>query len=224
MEWKEKLIKILTPKNTEEIKPCLFIQKTKGDDLITKLAELESKITKGEQWLSKNNIKPTMPTESIEKQINDAEEINQKAQLYSQYEAKNAQLTELNKKLADKKLTVDKLEAKRLDKIKSFNFGVDGLDVDADGGLMLDGRPIRDPYFSKGEMEVIVTNLYASTNPELKVRFIDDFELLDQNNADKLVKDLTDRGFQLIIANVGEDKKGDNVILMKELKGGSDEQ
>lgn len=209
--------------NVDKIGSQLENFRKERDELIAKLAEVESKISKGEPWLAKNPKKPTMPTESIEVQINDAEKTNRQAQEYAEYKRKNDALATLKDKLSTKKDVVEKLEEKRLDIIKSFNFGVDGLDIDNNGGLMLNDRPIRDPYFSKGEMEVIVANLYASTNPELKVRFIDDFELLDNNNADKLVKDLVDKGFQVIIANVGETRKGDNVILMKELKGGADE-
>jgi hypothetical protein len=196
----------------------LEAKKTRRDELIKELAELESDITKGDNWVKVNAIKKTMPTDHLTKQIEDAESINSKASEYKAYKEWQDKLSELSTKSNKQNDKVNDLVAKRLLQITSTNFGVDGLDIGSDGGLLMNDRPIREPYFSKGELEVIVAKLYASTNPKLKVRFIDDYELLDENNAAKLVDDLLSQGFQIIIAQVGNEKKGENSLLIRELK------
>ena len=77
------------------------------------------------------------------------------------------------------------------------------------------GKLFKEPYFSKGELELIVAKLHASVNPELKIRFIDDFELLDEGNQKKIVEYLLKENFQIITAEVGE-KKGKDIILLTE--------
>jgi hypothetical protein len=196
----------------------LEAKKTRRDELIKELAELESDITKGDNWVKVNAIKKTMPTDHLTKQIEDAESINSKASEYKAYKEWQIKLHESSTKADKQNDKVNDLVAKRLLQITSTNFGVDGLDIGSDGGLLMNDRPIREPYFSKGELEIIVAKLYASTNPKLKVRFIDDYELLDENNAAKLVDDLLSQGFQIIIAQVGNEKKGENSLLIRELK------
>lgn len=188
------------------------------DELLAKLTELESKISKGKKWLEGKAPKPLESTENVVKMIESAEETNKKAAAYKVYKEKADKLEQLTIQKNKKSAVVDKLQKERLELITSYNFGFDGLDVNESGELMLQGRPIKEPYFSKGELEVIVAKLYASKNPTLKVRFIDDFELLDENNAKRLVEDLLGAGFQIITAQVGSEVKGDNVLLLKEGK------
>ena len=90
------------------------------------------------------------------------------------------------------------------------------LGVDDSGNLVLNDRLIKEPYFSKGELEIMVAKLYMSVNPDLKVRFIDDFELLDEDNQAKILKQLLDAGFQVITAEVGKSPKHKNSILLRE--------
>jgi hypothetical protein len=192
--------------------------KARREQLMAELEEVEKKISLGEKWLSSKTKQDLASTDDIVKMIESAEHINEKATQYEAYVIKQTKLDELSATLKTKKAEVEKLQDERLKTITSFDFGFDGLDVDEDGGLLLNGRPIRDPYFSKGELEVIVAKLYASKNPDLKVRFIDDFELLDEVNAEKLVRELIEAGFQVITANVGNEIKGENVLLLRDGK------
>ena len=81
-------------------------------------------------------------------------------------------------------------------------------------------RPIKEPYFSRAQLELIVARLHASINPELKVRWIDDFNLLDDTNQQKIIDELLESGFQVITAEVGKnkDESEENVILIKDCK------
>ena len=95
-------------------------------------------------------------------------------------------------------------------------FGFAGLTTDEEGSLLLNDRPINESYFSTGELEMIVAKLHAAQNPEFKCRFIDDFERIDDENQEKILKELLDAGFQIIVAEVGRSSEKDNVIVLSE--------
>lgn len=156
--------------------------------------------------------------EPITAQISGAEETNQQALAYNNYKIKQQELDQYTQQLKSNKDEQEKVVNKRLKYIKNFKFGFDDLGVDEKGNLTLQDKPIKEPYFSKGELELIVANLYAAQNPIFKTRFIDDFELLDQNNQAKILDKLLAQGFQVITAEVGDAPKGKNSILLRECR------
>ena len=111
------------------------------------------------------------------------------------------------------------LKAQRTSYVKkALKVEVPGLEVDENGGLALNGKPIREPYFSKGELEVAVARIYAATNPELKVRFLDDFDVLDDTNQSEIIIELLDAGFQVITAETKREEKGPGIVVLRECK------
>jgi len=154
--------------------------------------------------------------EAIDKKIVDAYEINQQAAAYSNYlkalqrlKDKKAEITRLDEK---KKQVIDKRNAY----IQSYDLPFAGLTIDEDGGLLYQNREIREPFFSKGQLEMIVHQLYSKTNSELKIRFIDDFDSLDEENQVKLTDYLINEGFQIIVAKVGRAENSKNIIALSE--------
>lgn len=194
------------------------------DQCKDKIADLKEQLAKCGKWFEDNpEIKYQKDTEkpdidSIKEKISNAQEINQKADEYNRNLERKKLKKEKEKELLENKEKQEKVERKRLKYITDFEFGFDGLEVDYDGNLMLNKRPIKEPYFSKGELEMIVAKLYTSQNPKFKLRFIDDFELLDEDNQKKIVDDLLSKGFQVITAEVGKEKKNGHTILLKECK------
>jgi len=196
------------------------------EDLKEDLKEAEKALEEHRQVLvdapkpekDKDDAVIVQDTTDINARIQTADETNTKAAAYTAYlEKQKKQKAKVAEVEANtKKQDAAKLE--RLDYIKAFNFGFAGLDVDETGGLQLNGRPIKDPYYSKGELEIIVAKLHAASNPALRVRFIDDFELLDEQNQKKVVDGLLAAGFQVITAEVGDAKKTDDAILLRECK------
>ncbi len=188
-------------------------------ELERQLSELREKKEKGLEYLQSLPVpEPLQDNLDVSTQLFNAEETNRKAAEYKSYLEK---LNRKNEKETELQNNKDKQEFKflgRLEFIKSFQFGFEGLSVDDDGGLLLDDRPIKEPYFSKGELEIIVAKLYASLNPELKIRFIDEFQSLDEDNQAKIVDELLAQGFQIITAEVGKKATKDNTILLKECK------
>lgn len=193
------------------------------DDTLVKqrlyLKELESSLTeKGVQLTNLKKPENTKSTDAVQKQIDSAEETNTKADSYQSYLTNKKSKDEKQKELNNNTNEQAKVAENRLKYIKSFKFGFAGLSVNENGGLLLNDRPLREPYFSKGELEIVVAKLYVSLNPELKVRFIDDFELLDEDNQVKIVEALLKEDFQIITAEVGKEHKSSNSILLRECK------
>jgi len=175
-------------------------------------------IENNRKWIKENKAEEWKDASEIDREIENAEETNQKAQAYREYlnhkERIDVKKSELDKNKEEQK----EIEAERLEFIKNHNLGFSQLSIDDNGGLLLNGRPIREPYFSQGERELVVAKLAASQNPELKVRFVDDFDLLDEDNQQKILNTLLEEGFQVITGEVGKTSKDDNTILLKECK------
>lgn len=184
-----------------------------------KLTEIQCRIENGKKEIESLPLpKDKKEIQSIVDKIAQSEIINNNAILYNQYIENKIKKEIKEKELESNKTKQQGIINKRLEYIKSFNFGFDGLAVNDDGELLLKDRPIKEPYFSKGEFELIVARLYKSLKPELKIRFIDDFEALDEINQEKIVKELLDEGFQIITAEVGENSLKENTILLRECK------
>lgn len=138
--------------------------------------------------------------------------------LYNEYIRKKSELDKLQKDLSENKQSQEKVAAERLKYIRESKFKISGLDIDEEGNLTYKGKLIREPYFSKGELEIIVASLYAISDPQLKVRFVDDFESLDEENQEKLLKYLFSKDFQIITASVNSEIKKPNTIVLRECK------
>ncbi len=160
----------------------------------------------------------TQSTEAISKRIENAEEDNKKAAAYTAMKEKSEKKETKRGEVQKNTDAQDRKKEERLKYITEFKFGFDQLSVDEKGGLLLDNRPVREPYFSKVQMELIAAKLYVSKNPEFKVRFIDDFESFDEENQEKIVRELGDAGIQIITASVGKKKKNEDTVLLRECK------
>lgn len=173
-------------------------------------------------------IEPEIPDDSELKMIDEekqaAFENNIKAQEYKTYLNKRVERDEVKKLIEENKGKQKECINARNDYMAGQEFGFKGLTTDDDGCLLLNNRPITDSYFSTGELELIVAKLHASQNPEFKCRFIDDFEHVDSENQEKILKELLDNGFQVIVAEVGKKSDKDNVIVLSECKISEEEE
>jgi DNA repair exonuclease SbcCD ATPase subunit len=192
------------------------------EELKRELAECELKLKTAKKQHSELTEPEELKDDSeVKLKIQNVEKINYQAEQYeanlktiAKIEAKKEEI-ENNKKLQEKE------EEEKVNYIKSFEFGFDGLTVNDDGELLLnDGRgarPIKEPYYSKGQLEIIVAKLHASLNPEFKVRWIDDFNLLDEMNQGVIVDQLLEAGFQIITSEIASSKVGkENCVLLKD--------
>lgn len=154
----------------------------------------------------------------VESEILAASDTNSKAEKYDTYlqrvSARDAKIKEIE---ANKVKQADCIAA-RNKYISSFEFPFTGLATNDKGELLLNERPINDSYYSKGELEIIVAKLHTSTNPVFKCRFIDDFDLIDEDNQEKIIKELLEAGFQIITAEVAKSSNKENSIVLRECK------
>jgi len=157
------------------------------------------------------------PLDAIDKEIAEAAETNKKSLLYQQYLQKKAAKETKEKELqANKDAQIAKAD-ERLAYIKAFKFPFSNLTVDDDGQLLMNGRPLKEPHFSTGEMLKIIPILISMANPEMKYVFLQDFNLMDEDKQGDVIKHLTDKGFQLVIEYVGKEKIEDKTcILLKD--------
>lgn len=155
--------------------------------------------------------------DAIDAQILAAGETNNKALLYVQYIEKKQQKEAREAELKANKDKQAATESERVEYIKAFKFPFSNLTVDDDGQLLLAGKPIKDPYFSTGELLKIIPILLSTSNPELKYVFIQGFNDLDEDNWKQVEEYLTGKGFQLVVEMVGKTKVPEkNCILLRD--------
>jgi hypothetical protein len=161
-----------------------------------------------------------MPDDSelraIDDRIAQAGEINARAAAHRDYDTKITARDAKRVEIEKNRTAQETAAAARTAYIAGRDFGFAGLSTDEEGSLLLNGRPINDSYYSKGELEIIVAKLHAAQHPVFKTRFIDDFNLLDEVNQLKIITELAAEGFQIITAEVGEKSTKENSIILRE--------
>ena len=206
-------------KDMDDARHAFKVLKEEEKDLIRKFAEIQVKIKDHILDMSRmDKPQAKRSAEAISIRIANSEDINDKAAAYEAYLTKKINKEAKQKEIDKNRSELAIVENEKLNFIKTFKMPFKNLTVDEDGQLLLQGRQIKQEYFSKGELEMIVAKLHMAINPEFKVRFIDDFELLDEDNQKELLLKLTEAGFQILTAEVGKTKKGDNSFLLKESK------
>ena len=154
--------------------------------------------------------------QNIEKKIYQALINNEKYVKYQKYQDKKNLLNSLEQELQLNVAEQKKVAEQKIRYIKDFNFAFSGVSVNDDGELTINGRSLI--TYSKAEREKIVGKFSAYQNPELKIRMIDEFNTLDEKNQDEVIKYFLDKGYQLLITEVGTEKLDESTILMKSCK------
>lgn len=165
--------------------------------------------------------------ENLNKELDTIDEINAKAQKYTEYVKEKEKKDKLQTELANNKQRQKDSLAKKVEYIGKFDLPFKNMEINEEGELLLDGKPIKEPYFSSGELlkKVPVIMAKVSKSP-LKYVFLQHFNLLDENNQAEVIKNLVDQGFQVVVEVVDMNGKPDkNVIVLKdcEIVGGETE-
>ena len=190
-------------------------QRDKIRELEEKIEEINKLIISDYRFISnlQSKIKPAIPTEPIKQKIAKIEENNAEYQSYVDYTKKLKEKQAVEAKVTANRTLLEQHEQSRLELIKSKKLPFKNLSIDDDGGLLMNGRFIRPPFFSTGELEKIVAFIAKAQNPNLKLRFIDDFNLVDEINQELILKELTDAGFDVIVADVGNESKENGILI-----------
>lgn len=157
---------------------------------------------------------------AVDLKISNAYSANQKADQYTKY---LKALEDWEQKKEELQANIDsqnKVKAERLEYIKSYKLSFEGLTIDEDGGLLLNEREIKEPYYSSGQLIKIVLGLRAAIGDTLKTVFIDDFDLLDEEHQKSIPEELIADGFQVIVAKVGRSNGGENIISLSPIDEG----
>lgn len=164
------------------------------------------------------------PMKDIDSKIEAAYETNRKAERYSEFVKKVADKAAKVKESEENDKKQEDEKQARINYIKQFDFGFLGLTTNEDGELQLNGRPIKEPYFSTGERIKIVAKLMRSRSPLFKTVFLDSYCELDEKNGPKLLEELVADGFQPIVSVPNETPvSGENCIILRECKIANEE-
>jgi predicted ATP-dependent endonuclease of OLD family len=221
---REKLVKFnsdqqLIGRNLSDAKQVFRQYKKEEEELLEQLAIIQVKIKNQILDMSKmDKVQEPKSLEAIDKKLTNAESTNEKALAYESYLTTKTKKDAKNEELTKNRVDLAVKEEARLKYIQSFQMPFKNLTVDEDGQLLLKDRPIKPEYFSTGELILIVAKLHMAKNPEFRTTFIDDFELLDEDNQKEILTKLTEMDFQVLVAEVGKMKKGENSFLLRESK------
>jgi DNA repair ATPase RecN len=217
IENTEKTIKILQ-NDINKLKISLGKHMNINDELLDKRSHLP---TPAEKKTTNPIVKMplTESTSEVNRQIQAAESINQQAILYQQSIEAQKKFEAAQSLHTDKQAEMDKIEDNRIEYLKSCNLPFANITIDDTGGVLINGRPFSETYFSKGEILRMGIKLAASVNPKLKYVFIPDSQSLDEKNREKLFEELTEADFQVVAEYVDTEKRKDHgSILLKESK------
>lgn len=197
------------------------------DISIEKRKALEERIKNGEELLKslKKDLKGMSSTHekidiiAIQERIDKGKIINEQATNYNNANEKIIKKKELLQSLEENKELQSKYEAQKIKFIKAKKLPFENLSINDEGGLLLDDKYIRTPYFSTGELINIITELITSQNPDLKYIYLQDFNLLDEEKQRSIIDKLTKQGYQLVVELIsGEKMEAPNVICLNECK------
>ncbi len=156
---------------------------------------------------------PLKDTTSFDKVMEGLDKQNQEAVLYEQAIEKSRQKEAKKEELEANKLAQKKLQEEKTAYLQSLNLPFLTMTIDDEGGLLMDGKPISEPYFSSGELWAIIPRIIAKLNPEFRYVFIQGWNMMDKKKQANLVSDLLELGFQLCIEVVDETDTGGVVVL-----------
>lgn len=160
--------------------------------------------------------KPPKETESFDRAIEELDAQNQEAYEYEQALEKSRQKEAKAQELAENKLAQKQLHEEKTAYLQSLDLPFNTMTIDDDGGLLMDGNPLCEPYKSSGELWAIIPRIIAKLNPDWKYLFIQGWNMMDKKKQANLVNELLELGFQLCIEVVDETPDG-GVIVLTEL-------
>ena len=194
--------------------------KRQKESLEEQLKTIESRISAGEE-LIKKATKPELHKSLVEidRDLEGAQVNNDKAGAYTTYLQKKKDKEALESEALVLEEDKTSLLKQRTEKIKEMKLPLAELSINEEGELMFNDRFIKREYFSDGELIMMVPIILSMKQSDFKYIYVQDFNLLDEDNQAKIIKFLTGKGYQLVIEYVGKPQPGqDNVIELKNFK------
>ena len=158
-------------------------------------------------------------TDEIDAKIQNATAINQKAELYDQWEAKKKGRAVKDIEYQELTSKITALRKKKIDMLLSIKTGVKGLEIREDG---LYYNNTYSENWSDMESIKIASELCLAQNPKLRAIFIDRFESFDKANREEFNEWAKQHNVQVVVTivddNIPETIDEDNVIYIEEGK------
>ena len=156
-------------------------------------------------------------TTEIDQKISEASDSNSKA---FAYQAAMKKQLEKDAKQAHLELTLElqhAAEERRVAYMKTLDLPFDNLTINDDGGLLMNGRPLMEPYFSTGERIKYATMLLSSRQKPggLSYVYLENFDLLDEKNGGDVLDFLLNLDFQVLCERVSR-KSGENILILSD--------
>jgi DNA repair exonuclease SbcCD ATPase subunit len=153
---------------------------------------------------------PHIDTSAIHQRLTEAGEINAKAQSYKDAKARAGQISAMADRVQRAEDNVEDLVASRAELATKAELPVPGLTWTEDG-VFLDGLPFEQMASSK-QLRV-AAKLGMANLPQLRIMYIRDGSLLDQESFTELLQIAKGAGVQLWIETVGKGHDGDHVVV-----------
>jgi AAA domain len=199
-------------------------KKARIADLDAQIADLQQKLqialvtreNRQHEYVALPRPEPLKDTTGFDKVMAELDAQNQEAYAYEQALEKSRQKEAKKKELAANKAAQAQLQEEKTSYLQSLDLPFNTMTIDDDGGLLMDGNPLCEPYKSSGELWAIIPRIIAKLNPSLRYLFIQGWNMMDKKKQANLVNDLLELGFQLCIEVVDETEDG-GVIVLTEL-------
>lgn len=162
--------------------------------------------------------------QSIQEELEEALKTNQEIEKIEIWNKQAKTKLQLLSDLTNNKLRQEMEIVNKNDYLASIDLKVKDLEINENGQLTFRNRFIQEPFFSTGELIKICISLIARTQarkPEedaLRYVFIQDWELLDEENQKSIQLLLAKYKFQVVIEHVGHDAiENQFCILLSEI-------
>lgn len=205
----------------EAKKRAMESKKSQVDDLDRQIADLQQKLqvamvareNRQSEYALLPRPEPVKDTTTFDQVMAELDAQNQEAYAYEQAIEKSRQKEAKAEELAANKLAQKRLQEEKTAYLQSLDLPFSTMTIDDDGGLLMDGTPLCEPYKSSGELWAIIPRIIAKLNPEFRYIFVQHWNLMDKTKQKNLVNDLLELGFQLCIEVVDETENGGVVVL-----------
>lgn len=157
---------------------------------------------------------PEIDVEPLKKAYKEAEEMKSFVRMYDELQEKLAKLADIEK---ESKTLTDKIKFMRWQPqmlLSRANMPIEGLSVDANGNVLINGLPIKN--LSDGEKMEFVMNIAKATAGPLKLILIDGFEKLSPERQKLFIENALKDDFNYILTEVTD---GDMQIISIDEQG-----
>ncbi len=204
----DEIVRIIAQKQEEQKNNSKKIEELKRE--IEELETTNNSIT-SQIALQKRSIAEKQDVSEIQNKITNAEEINTKANEFERYKDmkdKTAQAEVNATKLTNE---LETLRTEKEEMIKQANLPIEWLEFSDNDWIMVNG--IAFDQYSSAQQLIMACKIAKSINNELKVIYIKDWSLLDNDNLAELTTWADENDYQIFCERVGEEA---DAIIMRE--------